>query len=211
MAFSGPLLTLIAVSNQIEATKKKPGLSIFRSMNLLLLTLIKKLRKPNKVIKYIEKEIEVVKEVPVKKIVKEIIEIASNLSYFKFYIIGKGPLLKEIENLILKKNINNVFLLGEQKNIFNYLYSSDIYLSTSLYEGLPISILEAMSIGLPIVASNVIGNCDTIENGKSGFLYQLNDTNTLECWKRYQKNVQNNSNTLFFPYMFELCPPPQKF
>ena len=39
-----------------------------------------------------------------------------------------------------------------------------------------------MSIGLPIVASNVIGNCDTIENGKSGYLYQLNDINTLECY-----------------------------
>ena len=51
----------------------------------------------------------------------------------------------------------------------NYLYSSDIFLSTSLYEGLPISILEAMSVGLPILASNVVGNRDTIENGKSGF------------------------------------------
>ena len=79
--------------------------------------------------------------------------------------------------MIKKNNLNNVNLLGEKKNIFKYLYESDIYLSTSLYEGLPISILEAMSIGLPIVASNVIGNCDTIENGKSGFLYQLNDIN----------------------------------
>ncbi len=75
-----------------------------------------------------------------------------------------------------------LFLLGEKKDIFKYLYDSDVYLSTSLYEGLPISILEAMSIGLPIVASNVIGNCDTIENGKSGFLYQLNDINTLESY-----------------------------
>ena len=55
------------------------------------------------------------------------------------------------------------------------MYSSDIYLSTSLYEGLPISILEAMSIGLPIVASKVTGNVDTIKNDISGFFYRLGD------------------------------------
>ena len=56
-----------------------------------------------------------------------------------------------------------------------FLYVSDIYLSTSLYEGMPLSILEAMSIGLPIVASNVVGNIDTVKDGKTGYLYDLNN------------------------------------
>ena len=60
------------------------------------------------------------------------------------------------------------------------MYSADIYLSTSLYEGLPISILEAMSVGLPIIASDVTGNCDTIVNGKSGYLYNINDVKDAE-------------------------------
>ena len=82
-------------------------------------------------------------------------------------------------------------MLGEKKNIFKYLYASDIYLTTSLYEGLPISVLEAMSIGLPIVASNVIGNIDTIENEKSGFLYELNDTKmAIYYLKKFIKNTQ---------------------
>ena len=111
------------------------------------------------------------------KNVKDIVLIAQELSHIQFSIIGDGPLWKEINLLILKKNIKNIRLLGKKNNIFKYLYLADIYLSTSLYEGHPISILEAMSIGLPIVASNVTGNCDTIENKKSGFLYDLNDIN----------------------------------
>ena len=62
-----------------------------------------------------------------------------------------------------------------KKNVFEHFYYSDIYLSTSLYEGLPLSILEAMSIGLPIIESNLVGNLDTVENWFTGYLYDLND------------------------------------
>ena len=86
-------------------------------------------------------------------------------------------MVKKFQVSVSTNKIRNVNLLGERKDVFKYLYSSDIFLSTSLYEGLPISILEAMSVGLPILASDVIGNCDTIENGKSGFLYELNNLN----------------------------------
>lgn len=119
----------------------------------------------------------------------EIIEIAINLPEVEFFIIGDGPLWEEIYQLIYYKNIENVNLLGKKKNIFNYLYTSDIYLTTSLYEGLPISVLEAMSIGLPIIASNVVGNIDTIKNGKSGFFYSLND---IEMATYYLKRLAKN-------------------
>ena len=109
------------------------------------------------------------------KNIKEILKIAENLKHYKFVILGDGPLFKEIKNIIKTKKINNVILPGMIDDVFYYLYNSDVYLSTSLYEGLPISILEAMSIGLPIVATNVIGNSDTIENFKSGYLYDLGD------------------------------------
>lgn len=112
------------------------------------------------------------------KNIKDILKIAEKMKSLDFYIIGDGSLWKEIKNIISKRKIKNVNLLGEKKNVFKYLYSADIFLSTSLYEGLPISILEAMSIGLPILASNVVGNRDTIENGKSGFLYELENIET---------------------------------
>ena len=109
------------------------------------------------------------------KNIHEILKIAENLPHYKFVILGDGPLFKEIKNIINYKKINNVILPGMIDDVFYYLYNSDVYLSTSLYEGLPISILEAMSIGLPIVATNVIGNSDTIVNFKSGYLYNLGD------------------------------------
>lgn len=115
------------------------------------------------------------------KNIKDTLKIANYLPNLEFLIIGDGPEWSKIKLQISEENIKNVNLLGQKNNVIEDLYSSDIYLSTSLYEGLPISILEAMSIGLPIVASNVIGNCDTIESGKSGFLYELNDINSAVC------------------------------
>lgn len=58
----------------------------------------------------------------------------------------------------------------KRKELENYLANADIYLSTSLWEGLPLSVLEAMSIGLPVVLSDCVGNRDLVEN--NGFLYK---------------------------------------
>ena len=123
------------------------------------------------------------------KNIKDTLKIAEKIRSLDFYIIGDGPLWKEIKNIILKRKIKNVNLLGEKKDVYKYLYSADIFLSTSLYEGLPISILEAMSVGLPIIASNVVGNRDTIENGKSGFLYNLEN---IETAVRYLKKLSKS-------------------
>ena len=123
------------------------------------------------------------------KNIKDTLKIAEKMKSLDFYIIGDGPLWEEIKNIISKRKINNVNLLGEKQDVFKYLYSADIFLSTSLYEGLPISILEAMSVGLPILASNVVGNRDTIENGKSGFLYELEK---IETAVRYLKKLSKS-------------------
>ena len=91
-------------------------------------------------------------------------------------------------------------MFGNKKDVFKYLYESDLFLSTSLYEGHPISILEAMSIGLPIVASKVTGNIDTIKNNFSGLFYRLGDINgAVKCIEKIMKNsdlkldISNNS------------------
>ena len=125
------------------------------------------------------------------KNIYEIINIAKKLPRINFVIIGDGILWCDINNLILRENIKNIFLRGLKNDVFKYLYSSDIYLSTSLYEGLPISILEAMSIGLPIVASKVVGNIDTVENGISGYLYDLHN---VDMAAKYINNLAYNSS-----------------
>ena len=109
------------------------------------------------------------------------------------------------QKFILKiKNIKNVFLLGNQTDIFKYLYESDLFLSTSLYEGHPISILESQSIGLPIVASKVTGNVDTIKNDISGLFYRLGDIKQAsylieKIMKNNALKLQLSNNSFFYP------------
>ncbi len=107
----------------------------------------------------------------------EIFKIAKKLQIYNFIVLGDGSLFEKAKNYLENNFIKNVFLFGTQKDVFKYLYEADLFLSTSLYEGHPISILEAMSIGLPIIASNVTGNIDTIKDGYSGFLYRLGNIN----------------------------------
>ena len=121
----------------------------------------------------------------------EIFKIAKNLKIYNFIVLGEGYLIDNAKNYIKKYNINNVYLLGNKRDVFKYLKESDVFLSTSLYEGHPISILEAMSIGMPIVASNVIGNVDTIKNNHSGLFYKIGD---IKEASKCITDVINNEN-----------------
>ena len=126
------------------------------------------------------------------KNIKEIDEIANILPQFQFKILGDGPLYNEIDNLIKIKGLNNIQLPGSCQNVYSHLLASDIFLSCSLYEGLPLSIIEAMSIGLPIVASNVVGNCDTIIHNQSGYLYELHNIDSAANYLKILSNDKEN-------------------
>lgn len=94
----------------------------------------------------------------------------------QFIWCGDGELKSELTS-------PNIKCTGwiERKKLENYLANADIYLSTSLWEGLPLSVLEAMSIGLPVVLSNCIGNKDLVVN--NGFLYN----NKIDCIENINK------------------------
>ena len=126
----------------------------------------------------------------------EIFKIAKNFEIYNFIVLGDGYLFKKAKIYLKNNNIKNVYLLGNCIDIFKYLYESELFLSTSLYEGHPISILEAMSIGLPIVASKVTGNIDTIKSGFSGYLYRLGDINQASYF--IEKIMKNNNLKLNF-------------
>ncbi len=57
----------------------------------------------------------------------------------------------QLKRKLVKDKIDNVKLLGYQNNVDEYLHASDLFLSTSLWEGLPYSLIEATRAGLPIV------------------------------------------------------------
>ena len=112
------------------------------------------------------------------KNISEIIAISKLCKNNVFLILGTGSLKRDLERKINFEKITNIVMPGNVKNPIQHLIESDIFLSTSLYEGHPLSILEAMSVGLPIVASNVTGNSETIIHGESGYLYKLGNIST---------------------------------
>lgn len=70
-----------------------------------------------------------------------------------FIFCGDGSLKQELENIV--STFNNVLITGNIDNVQEYLQASDFYISTSLSEGLPLSVLEAMACGLPCILSNI--------------------------------------------------------
>lgn len=88
-------------------------------------------------------------------------------------IIGGNP--SESEQKFIIENIKtikgkNTFLLGSRANVGDYLLNADALILSSRFEGMPIVVLEALSIGLPIVSTPAGGVKDIVENGINGFI-----------------------------------------
>lgn len=97
---------------------------------------------------------------------------------FMFVLVGDGETREEIENEIKKKELNNVLLTGFKNNPLDYIAASNVYLSTSRWEGLPYSLIEASMMGLPAVATNVVGNNEVVKNNFNGKLFNPGDLKT---------------------------------
>lgn len=100
---------------------------------------------------------------------------------YELILVGEGKSLKSNKNLAHKNS--NVIFLGFRNDVLDILKESDIFVLISDYEGLPISIIEAMSASMAIVASNVGGIPELISNGSNGYLVSSNVReiqNTLE-------------------------------
>jgi len=98
----------------------------------------------------------------------------------KFLLIGDGILRKKIERSIHKFNLQKqVILTGWRRDIPRILSAIDIFVLTSLWEGLPIAVLEAMASSKPIISTDTGGVKEVIVEGKSGFLVPSRDMNKM--------------------------------
>ncbi len=105
----------------------------------------------------------------------------------KLFLAGKGDLLQECEELARALKLNSmpseqsiakgdrVLFLGHVRDLEYYYYLSDICVSASRSEGLPFNIMEAMAMGLPVVATDVKGHQDLVKQGINGYLYKFNN------------------------------------
>jgi glycosyltransferase involved in cell wall biosynthesis len=97
------------------------------------------------------------------------------------YIVGDGPELNYLQQYVANEGLDNfITWYGEiinKKRIGKILQSSDLFISTSLWEGFPNSILEAMAEGLPIIASNIPPHHEAL--GDSGIYFSTKDFQEL--------------------------------
>ena len=107
--------------------------------------------------------------------------VLSKYNNVSFIIIGDGPLKEEIYELADQLGLKGkVHFTGLQKDVKPYFNISDIYLMSSDFEGLPIALLEAMSMSCAPVATKVGGIPEVIEDGISGFLCESGDKEALQ-------------------------------
>ena len=94
----------------------------------------------------------------------------------KLLLVGMGPKEDEYINLINELKVNeSIKLMGYRSDVDKIMMLSDICVSSSRQEGLPVNIIEAMATSLPLVVSNCRGNRDLIVDGTNGFIIE-NDT-----------------------------------
>jgi len=105
----------------------------------------------------------------------EFINIARCMPTYQFTIIGDGEDRDCLENYIADFRVTNVTLHGSSLSVLSEIADAAVFLTTARWEGLPLAVLEAMSMGVPVVASNVVGNRDAVFEGDTGYLYPLGD------------------------------------
>jgi len=112
---------------------------------------------------------------------------------FKCLLIGDGSLKNKLTKKIKKLNLeNNILLLGIREDIKELISVSDVYITTSIREGLSKSIMEAMSMEKPVISYNIRGIRELIEDGNNGFLVPFkNIDNFVEKVEYFIKNVKD--------------------
>jgi glycosyltransferase involved in cell wall biosynthesis len=109
---------------------------------------------------------------------REILEVARQLPEADFALIG--PIMADMQTH-LQRRPSNVTLYGtlDHLKVLREMCASDIFLFPSLMEGFPNAVLEAMSVGLPVVATRVGAIPEMIEDGKGGLLFEHADVASL--------------------------------
>ncbi len=98
----------------------------------------------------------------------------------RLLIVGNGPCHDELVSLTREMGIaNQVRFLGQRADVQNVLPACDVFVLSSLTEGLSLAILEAMACGLPVVATNVGGNGELVREGVTGRLTPPGDPERL--------------------------------
>ncbi len=123
-------------------------------------------------------------------LLKALFHISQDNIEFLMTFVGDGEKLKLAKQMARELKLDKyVRFLGTRNDVKQILYENDIFLLISRWEGFPISVLEALRAGMPVVASNVGGIPEIVVNNYNGFLVERDDLNSLV--DSLKKLVQN--------------------
>ncbi|WP_431245110.1 glycosyltransferase family 4 protein [Flavobacterium sp. P21] len=97
----------------------------------------------------------------------------------KFVVIGNGPLSDDLKKYTKVNNLENDLFFTGFRNVIDLLPEFDIFLITSITEGLPLTVYEAFASKIPVVSTKAGGIPEVIIDGKTGFLAEIKDSETL--------------------------------
>ncbi|MGH7773434.1 MAG: glycosyltransferase family 4 protein [Candidatus Binatia bacterium] len=98
-------------------------------------------------------------------------EVIGKTDKIRFELAGDGPMIGDIQRLIKTYGLEKHFLLRGFLNDVSVFYNGlDVYLNTSIHEGIPISVLEAMAYGLPVIVPKVGGLREIVTDGVDGYI-----------------------------------------
>ena len=98
-------------------------------------------------------------------------------SPFMLHFVGDGPLRFDLQDHAEKLGLQDKIVWHgwvNKERLRSIYQKADCFLNPSLYEGMPNAVLEAMACGLPVIASDISGNNDLVQHGKTGFLFDFN-------------------------------------
>ena len=119
-------------------------------------------------------------------------EVLKETKGIRFDLAGDGPELNEIRLHIQKYNLEKFFILRGQVSDMDAFYQGlDLYLNTSVHEGIPMSVLEAMVRGIPVIAPKVGGFEEIIDDGIQGLLVENRDPKDFaeRCMAIYKNDL----------------------
>ena len=105
---------------------------------------------------------------------------------FQLYIVGDGPQYESLLDMVENENLADaVHLVGVSDQIALWLQAADVFVLSSLTEGMSNALLEAMAYGLPVVVTDVGGNKDMVIDGENGYRVPLDDVKQFaSCLER---------------------------
>ena len=121
----------------------------------------------------------VTKEKGIDTLIKAWSKIQSDTNDWKLQIIGDGRDKKKFLKLAHELNLSNIEFLDSNKNVKSFYEKAKIFVIPSLFEGMPMTILEAMACSCVVISTKTAGGNKLIENNKNGVLVEIENENDL--------------------------------